>query len=279
MLRDLGSTNGPGAVHGAGRWALRPEAAAVGKTVLKYVPNEEAIDLEPSEAENYGALVGRDPKLRRLFRLLDDVAATDATVLIEGETGTGKELFAEEIHRHSPRKDGPFIVFDCGAVPDELIESALFGHVRGAFTGAVTDRRGALEEADGGHAVPRRDRRAAPPGAAGAACARSTSRSVRCLVGGTTYTRALGPGGAPPTATCAPRSRPRISREDLYLPGGGGPDAVLRCASADRRHPACWSSTSSASSVPSARSPSRLTIWSGCSTTTWTRQRPRAGAT
>jgi DNA-binding NtrC family response regulator len=71
-------------------------------------------------------------------------------VLIEGETGTGKELFAEEIHRHSARRGGPFVVFDCGAVPKELIESALFGHLRGAFTGAVSDRAGAFEEADGG---------------------------------------------------------------------------------------------------------------------------------
>jgi len=152
VLRDLGSTNGS-FVQGARFNELVlgfGTEVTVGKTVLKFVPNEEIVDLGPSESESYGALVGRDPKLRRLFRLLDDVAATDATVLIEGETGTGKELFAEEIHRHSPRKNGPFIVFDCGAVPDELIESALFGHVRGAFTGAVTDRRGAFEEADGG---------------------------------------------------------------------------------------------------------------------------------
>jgi DNA-binding NtrC family response regulator len=88
--------------------------------------------------------------MRQMFRLLSDVAATDATVLLEGQTGTGKELLAEEIHRHSQRRDQPFVVFDCGAVPKELIESALFGHVRGAFTGAVVDRRGAFAEAEGG---------------------------------------------------------------------------------------------------------------------------------
>src|SRR5207245_106356 len=77
-------------------------------------------------------------------------APTDATVLIEGETGTGKELIAEEIHEHSGRKGGPFAVFDCGAVPRELIESALFGHVKGSFTGAVADRKGAFAEANGG---------------------------------------------------------------------------------------------------------------------------------
>src|SRR6058998_428252 len=88
--------------------------------------------------------------MRRLFKLLEDVAKNDATVLIEGETGTGKELIAEEIHNHSPRKDGPFVVFDCGSVPRELIESMLFGHVKGSFTGAITDRRGAFAEAHGG---------------------------------------------------------------------------------------------------------------------------------
>jgi DNA-binding NtrC family response regulator len=152
ILRDLGSTNGS-FVQGA-RFAELTlgfgTEVTIGQTVLKYVPQEEPLELQPSDEESYGSLAGRDPKLRKLFRLLADVAASDATVLIEGETGTGKELIAEEIHRHSPRRTGPFVVFDCGAVPKELIESALFGHLRGAFTGAVTDRPGAFEEADGG---------------------------------------------------------------------------------------------------------------------------------
>jgi len=152
MLRDLGSTNGS-FVQGARFQELTlgfGTEVTIGQTTLKYVPSEEQLELAPSEEESYGSLAGRDPKLRKLFRLLADVAASDATVLIEGETGTGKELFAEEIHRHSARRGGPFVVFDCGAVPKELIESALFGHLRGSFTGAVTDRAGAFEEADGG---------------------------------------------------------------------------------------------------------------------------------
>src|SRR5215471_17446959 len=152
VLRDLGSTNGS-YVQGARFQELTlgfGTEVTIGQTVLKYVPQEEAVELAPSDEEVYGSLVGRDPKLRKLFRLLGDVANSDATVLIEGETGTGKELFAEEIHRHSPRRAGPFVVFDCGAVPKELIESALFGHVKGAFTGAITDRAGAFEEAEGG---------------------------------------------------------------------------------------------------------------------------------
>jgi DNA-binding NtrC family response regulator len=152
IARDLGSTNGS-FVQGARFQELTLGFGAevtIGHTILKYVPDEETLDPAPADEEAFGSLVGRDPKLRKLFRLLGDVANTEATVLLEGETGTGKELLAEEIHRHSARRDGPFVVFDCGAVPSELIESALFGHVRGAFTGAISDRRGAFAEADGG---------------------------------------------------------------------------------------------------------------------------------
>jgi DNA-binding NtrC family response regulator len=152
VVRDLGSTNGS-FVQGSRFQELTlgfGTEVTIGQTVLKYVPDEEIIDVPPSDEEAFGLLVGRDPKLRKLFRLLGDVASTEATVLLEGETGTGKELFAEEIHRHSARRDGPFIVFDCGAIPADLIESALFGHVRGAYTGAISDRRGAFEEANGG---------------------------------------------------------------------------------------------------------------------------------
>ncbi len=151
-VRDVGSTNGS-FVRGARFQELFLGFGAeiqIGQTYLKYVPEEEAVELPPADTESFGSLVGRDPKLRQVFRLLEEVANTDATVLLEGETGSGKELFAEEIHRHSARRDRPFVVFDCGAVPKELIESALFGHVRGAFTGAIADRQGAFAEADGG---------------------------------------------------------------------------------------------------------------------------------
>ena len=122
----------------------------LGRTVVKYLPEEESIDVEPAEEQSFGQMIGGDTKMRQLFKLMQDVASTKATVLIEGETGTGKELIAEELHNHSERKDKPFIVFDCGSVPRELIESALFGHVKGSFTGAITDRKGAFAEADGG---------------------------------------------------------------------------------------------------------------------------------
>jgi DNA-binding NtrC family response regulator len=216
VLRDLGSTNGS-FVQGARFNELTlgfGTEVTIGKTVLKYVPNEEAIELAPSEAESYGALVGRDPKLRRLFSLLDDVAATDATVLIEGETGTGKELFAEEIHRHSPRKGGPFIVFDCGAVPDELIESALFGHVRGAFTGAVSDRRGAFEEADGGTLFLDEIGELSP--SVQPALLRALDKQSVRPVGGTNYTRASVRVVAATNRNLRAEVAAKNFREDLY---------------------------------------------------------------
>jgi DNA-binding NtrC family response regulator len=152
ILRDQGSTNGS-FIQGSRFKEITIGFGAevkVGRTLLKYLPEEEIVEPVEAEGDTFGQLVGRNVKMRRLFKLLEDVAKNDATVLIEGETGTGKELIAEEIHNHSLRKDGPFIVFDCGAVPRELIESSLFGHVKGSFTGAIADRKGAFAEAHGG---------------------------------------------------------------------------------------------------------------------------------
>ena len=152
LLRDQGSTNGT-FVQGSRFKEIAIGFGAefkLGRTVIKFLPEEEIVDPEPSDQSAFGHLIGGDTKMRQLFKLMQDVATTDATVLIEGETGTGKELIAEEIHNHSHRKDGPFIVFDCGSVPRELIESALFGHVKGSFTGAIGDRRGAFADAHGG---------------------------------------------------------------------------------------------------------------------------------
>jgi DNA-binding NtrC family response regulator len=151
-LRDLGSTNGSFIAGSRFREITIGFGAEVkvGRTVLKYVPEEEIVEPALADRDTFGSLVGRDVRMRRLFGLLEDIAPTDATVIIEGETGTGKELIAEEIHRHSPRGTGPFAVFDCGAVPRDLIESALFGHMKGSFTGAIATRKGAFAEAHGG---------------------------------------------------------------------------------------------------------------------------------
>ena len=100
--------------------------------------------------EVFGELVGRSTAMRRLFVAARRAAMSSSTVLLLGETGTGKDLLARAIHRTGPRTRGPFVVFDCGAAAPSLVESALFGHVRGAFTGADVDRPGVFEQAHGG---------------------------------------------------------------------------------------------------------------------------------
>ncbi len=95
-------------------------------------------------------IIGRSPAMRKVLSFLPDIAESDSAVLIEGATGTGKEMVAKAIHRLSGRRDGPFIAVNCAALPDTLLESELFGHIKGAFTGAVKDRRGRFELADGG---------------------------------------------------------------------------------------------------------------------------------
>jgi transcriptional regulator with GAF, ATPase, and Fis domain len=102
------------------------------------------------EDQRYGDIVGSCQGMREVFKRIDKIALTDISVLITGETGTGKELIAREIHRHSPRAKGPFITINCGAIPENLLESELFGHVKGAFTGAVATRPGKFQAAIGG---------------------------------------------------------------------------------------------------------------------------------
>lgn len=102
------------------------------------------------EAKAFGDLVGQSAALRKIITQIDVVAPTEASVLILGETGTGKELVAHEIHRRSARKDGPLVRVNCASIPRELFESEFFGHIRGSFTGAVKDRAGRFETAEGG---------------------------------------------------------------------------------------------------------------------------------
>ncbi len=102
------------------------------------------------DESRFGAIVGRSSAMQRIFEVVERAAPTDATVFIQGESGTGKELVAREIHRRSGRADMPFVAINCAALPDSLIESELFGHEKGAFTGAVARRRGKFEIADGG---------------------------------------------------------------------------------------------------------------------------------
>ncbi len=105
---------------------------------------------EVQRLHGFEGIIGQSQPMREVFETLTRVLDTDATVLIEGESGTGKELVARAIHYNGERKDQPFVAIFCGALPDELLESELFGHKKGAFTGAVTDKRGLFEVADGG---------------------------------------------------------------------------------------------------------------------------------
>ena len=152
LVRDLQSTNGT-FLDGAEIKEAYIRAGSVigaGASELKFTPFEERIEILPSEKEVLGEMVGRSQAMREIFGLIERIATTDATVLIEGETGTGKDMIARTPHQLSKRRDAPFIVVDCGAVAGTLIESELFGHEKGAFTGAVAGRQGAFELASGG---------------------------------------------------------------------------------------------------------------------------------
>ena len=121
-----------------------------GKKDLKFNAKEEKVDIVPSENSKCGDIVGQNAHMRSVYSIIEKIAPTATTVVIEGETGTGKEVVAQSIHKLSTRNDGPIIIFDCGAVPPNLIESELFGHEKGSFTGAVMTRQGLFEMADGG---------------------------------------------------------------------------------------------------------------------------------
>jgi DNA-binding NtrC family response regulator len=152
VARDLGSTNGTwyeGSRLGEAR--LAPGATIlVGRSALRIEPEAQPLDVVPSQARRFGELVGESLAMREVFAVLERVAATDVTVLIEGETGTGKELAARSLHDASARRRAAFVAVDCGALPDSLLDSELFGHVRGAFTGAASARAGVFARADGG---------------------------------------------------------------------------------------------------------------------------------
>jgi DNA-binding NtrC family response regulator len=152
LVRDLNSTNGT-FLDGAEikeAYIRTGSVVGAGAIELKFTPFEERIEILPSEKEQLGEMVGRSTAMREIFGLIERIAPTDATVLIEGETGTGKDMIARTLHLLSKRGPAPFIVVDCGAVAGTLIESELFGHEKGSFTGAVAARQGAFELASGG---------------------------------------------------------------------------------------------------------------------------------
>ena len=152
LVKDEGSTNGT-FFEGSRVTQLELKAGAtlkVGKSYLRLQPQQRALEVTPSQARRFGELVAESFSMREVFAVLELAAASEVTVLVQGETGTGKELVARAIHEASARRGKPFVAIDCGALPESLLESELFGHVRGAFTGADRPRVGHLETADGG---------------------------------------------------------------------------------------------------------------------------------
>jgi transcriptional regulator with GAF, ATPase, and Fis domain len=149
---DAGSTNGTFVDGVAVRDAdLRHDSLLrIGQTSIRVVVGPERLAMELSPRDRFGELVGASTAMRKLYAVLEKVAPTDATVLVQGETGTGKELVARSVHEASKRADGPFVTVDCGAIAESLIETELFGHVKGAFSGASSDREGLVAMADGG---------------------------------------------------------------------------------------------------------------------------------
>jgi DNA-binding NtrC family response regulator len=152
-VRDLDTTNGT--KHGGakiGQVVLTGAARLrLGKhTELDVEPIDANVELGDWSNDRFGDVLGTTQPMQRLFALLGKAAPTEATILLQGETGTGKEAIAEAVHKSSRRSKGPFVVVDCGSIPHELIASELFGHAKGSFTGAGADKEGLIEAANKG---------------------------------------------------------------------------------------------------------------------------------
>jgi hypothetical protein len=143
-LRDLDSTNGTfiGDLRIREVWLKPGSEFRVGHTTLRFVPTQDIVEIPLSKRDTFESVTGASVRMREIFATLEKVAPSELTVLVTGETGTGKEMIARGIHQASPRKNKPFVVLDCGAIPRDLIESTLFGHEKGSFTGAVAQHQG-----------------------------------------------------------------------------------------------------------------------------------------
>jgi DNA-binding NtrC family response regulator len=151
-LKDLGSTNGTyvKGVRVVDAFIAPGATIQIGKSAIAFVPLDDAVAMPLWSEARLHNLVGGSAAMRHMFELINRFAQSDATVLIQGETGAGKELVADAIHQCSPRRNEPFIVLDCSAIPEQLFEAQLFGHEVGAFTGAVKSTAGVFEMAHGG---------------------------------------------------------------------------------------------------------------------------------
>jgi transcriptional regulator with GAF, ATPase, and Fis domain len=151
-LRDLGSRNGTfvGDAEIVRCFVQSGARFRVGRSTLGVQILDEEIERPIATVDRFGSLLGASPAMRRVYPLIEQCARSSATVLVTGETGTGKDLVAEAIHEHGDRRAGPYVVIDCSALAHDLAEAELFGHERGAFTGAEMTRIGAFEAAQGG---------------------------------------------------------------------------------------------------------------------------------
>src|SRR4051794_31194375 len=151
-LRDLNSRNGifVGDLR-VRECYLRPNTVfRIGHTNIQFQSLQDVVEIELSKKDRFDMMLGASPAMREIFAQLEKVAPSDLTCLITGETGTGKEMVARALHNASSRKSKPFVVLDCGSIPRELIESTLFGHEKGSFTGAHAQATGCFEQANGG---------------------------------------------------------------------------------------------------------------------------------
>ncbi|HWU89566.1 MAG TPA: sigma 54-interacting transcriptional regulator [Kofleriaceae bacterium] len=151
-LRDLNSRNGiyVGDLKVREAFLRAGNVFRIGHTNIQFQSTQDVIEIPLSKEDRFGRVLGSSPSMREIFAHLAKVAPSELTCLITGETGTGKEMVARSLHEVSPRKSRPFVVLDCGSIPRELIESTLFGHEKGSFTGAVAQHVGCFEQANGG---------------------------------------------------------------------------------------------------------------------------------
>lgn len=152
ILNDLNSTNGTFINDVRIRQVyLDPgQEFQIGQVKIVFNRADQPVQITPTHKHQLGKVIGADVKMREIFSIIEKISHTDTTVIIEGETGTGKDVVAQSIHEHSRRAGKPFVVVDCSAIPEHLIESELFGHEKGSFTGAIMARKGLFEQAEGG---------------------------------------------------------------------------------------------------------------------------------
>ena len=194
---------------------LRQSLAEIQRLKDRLQAESDYLKAEIGVIHPYGAVTGQGPAIQRVLRLVEQVAPTSSTVLVPGETGTGKELVAHAIHRQSPRRDRVLVKVNCAAMPPRLVESELFGHEKGAFTGALTAPGGPVRARRRRHAVPRRGRRAARSSCRRSSCACSRTGEFE-RVGGPQDDpgrRARDRGHQPRPRRGSPKGR---FREDLY---------------------------------------------------------------